>query len=106
LGQKVPAVNAAIKKSINEGTLILNYTGHGGTSGWAEEQVLTLAEMQTARGYDHLPLLITATCDFGRYDDPGLVSGAELMVLSPRGAAIGAVSTTRPVYSTKPFMSP
>ncbi|WP_379992923.1 type IX secretion system sortase PorU [Dyadobacter subterraneus] len=102
-GQKVPAVNAAIKKSINEGTLILNYTGHGGTSGWAEEQVLTLSEMQTARGYDNLPLLITATCDFGRYDDPGLVSGAELMVLSPRGAAIGTVSTTRPVYSSTNF---
>lgn len=102
-GQKVPAVNAAIKKSIQEGTLILNYTGHGGTSGWAEEQVLTLSEMQTARGYNNLPLLITATCDFGRYDDPGLVSGAELMVLSPRGAAIGAVSTTRPVYSSTNF---
>ena len=103
LGQKVPAVNTAIKKSINDGTLILNYTGHGGTSGWAEEQVLTLAEMQTARGYNNLPLLITATCDFGRYDDPGLISGAELMVLSPRGAAIGAVSTTRPVYSSTNF---
>ena len=103
LGQRVPAVNTAIKKSINDGTLILNYTGHGGTSGWAEEQVLTLAEMQTARGYNNLPLLITATCDFGRYDDPGIISGAELMVLSPRGAAIGAVSTTRPVYSSTNF---
>ena len=103
LGQKVPAVNAAIKKSINDGTLILNYTGHGGTEGWAEEQVLTLAEMQTTRGYNNLPLLLTATCDFGRYDDPGLVSGAELMVLSPRGAAIGSVSTTRPVYSSTNF---
>ncbi len=102
-GQKVPAVNAEIKNSINNGTLILNYTGHGGTSGWAEEQVLTLSEMQTARGYDNLPLLITATCDFGRYDDPGLISGAELMVLSPRGAAIGSVSTTRPVYSSTNF---
>jgi hypothetical protein len=103
LGQKAPAVNAAIKKSINDGTLILNYTGHGGTSGWAEEQILTLTEMQTARGYNNLPLLITATCDFGRYDDPGVMSGAELMVLSPRGAAIGAVSTTRPVYSSTNF---
>lgn len=103
LGQKAPAVNAAIKKSINDGTLILNYTGHGGTSGWAEEQILTLTEMQTARGYNNLPLLMTATCDFGRYDDPGLISGAELMVLSPRGAAIGAVSTTRPVYSSTNF---
>ncbi|MCF2489996.1 type IX secretion system sortase PorU [Dyadobacter sp. CY347] len=102
-GQKAPAVNQVINKKINQGTLILNYTGHGGVSGWAEEQVLTLADMQSARGMDNLPLLFTATCDFGRYDDPGLVSGAELMVLSPRGAAIGAISTTRPVYSSTNF---
>lgn len=102
-GQKAPAVNQVINKKINEGTLILNYTGHGGVSGWAEEQVLTLADMQSARGIDNLLLLFTATCDFGRYDDPGLVSGAELMVLSPRGAAIGAISTTRPVYSSTNF---
>jgi hypothetical protein len=102
-GQKAPAVNALIRKNINEGTLILNYTGHGGTSGWAEEQVLTLADMQAARGINNMPLLFTATCDFGRYDDPGVVSGAELMVLSPRGAAIGAISTTRPVYSSTNF---
>jgi hypothetical protein len=103
LGQKVPEASAAIRKSINDGSLIVNYIGHGGTSGWAEEQVLTLGDMQTARGYNNLPLLITATCDFGRYDDPGLVSGGELMVLSPRGAAIATVSTTRPVYSSTNF---
>lgn len=102
-GQKAPAINAAIRKSIDEGTLILNYTGHGGVSGWAEEQVLTLADMLSARGMNNLPLLLTATCDFGRYDDPGTVSGAELMVLSPKGAAIGAISTTRPVYSSTNF---
>ncbi|MCE6988526.1 type IX secretion system sortase PorU [Dyadobacter sp. CY323] len=102
-GEKAPAVNTEIRKSISNGTLILNYTGHGGTSGWAQEQVLDLNDMQNARGIDNLPLLFTATCDFGRYDDQGTVSGAELMVLSPRGAAIGAISTTRPVYSSTNF---
>jgi hypothetical protein len=102
-GPKAPVINAAIKAGIANGSLILNYTGHGGVSGWAEEQVLTLADMQSARGIDNLPLLFTATCDFGRYDDPGTVSGAEIMVLSPRGAAIGAISTTRPVYSSTNF---
>ncbi|TLV01554.1 type IX secretion system sortase PorU [Dyadobacter luticola] len=102
-GQKAPAVNNKIRNSIDNGTLILNYTGHGGVSGWAEEQVLTLADMQSARGIDNLTLLFTATCDFGRYDDPGNVSGAEIMVLSPKGAAIGAISTTRPVYSSTNF---
>lgn len=102
-GQKAPAINKAIRNAIDNGTLILNYTGHGGTSGWAEEQVLTLADMLSSRGMGNLPLLITATCDFGRYDDPGVVSGAELMVLSPKGAAMGAISTTRPVYSSTNF---
>jgi hypothetical protein len=103
LGQRVPAVNEQIRKNINEGVLILNYTGHGGTSGWAEEQVLTIGDMQSVRGMENLPLLLTATCDFGRYDDPSVVSGAELMVISPRGGAIGAISTTRPVYSSTNF---
>ncbi|QRR02400.1 type IX secretion system sortase PorU [Dyadobacter sandarakinus] len=99
-GPKAPQVNAEILKHIDQGTLILNYIGHGGVSGWAEEQILTLADMQAARGISNLPLLLTATCDFGRYDDPAIVSGAEIMVLSPKGAAIGAISTTRPVYSS------
>lgn len=102
-GQKAPAINKAIRDAIDNGTLILNYTGHGGTSGWAEEQVLTLADMLSSRGMNNLPLLLTATCEFGRYDDPGVVSGAELMVLSPKGAAVGAISTTRPVYSSTNF---
>jgi hypothetical protein len=102
-GQKVPLLNSAIRKSIEEGSLILNYTGHGGISGWAEEQVLTLSDMFSVRGYNTMPLLITATCEFGRYDNPSLVSGAELMVLSPKGAAIGALTTTRPVYSSTNF---
>lgn len=102
-GVKTPDLNATIRQRINEGTLILNYTGHGGTTGWAEEQILTLADMQSVRGYNNLPLLLTATCEFGRYDDPALVSGAELMVLSARGAAIGALTTTRPVFSSTNF---
>lgn len=102
-GVKTPDLNTTIRQRINEGTLILNYTGHGGTTGWAEEQILTLGDMQSVRGYDNLPLLLTATCEFGRYDDPALVSGAELMVLSARGAAIGALTTTRPVFASTNF---
>ncbi|WP_031530823.1 type IX secretion system sortase PorU [Dyadobacter crusticola] len=102
-GQKAPEVNRQIRNAIDDGTLIINYTGHGGVGGWAEEQVLTLSDMLSARGLNNLPLLFTATCDFGRYDDPGTVSGAETMVLSPKGAAIGAISTTRPVFSSTNF---
>lgn len=99
-----PEVNKALNKSVNEGALIINYSGHGGTDGWTEEKVLTREQIQTWRNLNNMPLFLTATCSFGRFDDPGNVSGAEMAMLSPKGAAIGLLTTTRPVYSNTNFL--
>ncbi len=103
LGSRAPAVNREIRRKVNEGSLVLNFTGHGDESGWTDEKIFTLADMQALQGYGNMPLFVTATCEFGRYDDPSVVSGAELLLLSPRGAAIGAMTTTRPVFSSTNF---
>ncbi len=103
LGNRAPAVNWEIRRKVNEGSLVLNFTGHGDESGWTDEKIFTLADMQALQGYGNMPLFVTATCEFGRYDDPAVVSGAELLLLSPRGAAIGAMTTTRPVFSSTNF---
>ena len=102
--QRAPDVNRAIDRAINEGTFILNYTGHGGESVWAEEQVLTLQDLLGWRSLNNLPLIVTATCEFGRYDNPSVVSGAELAVLSPRGGAIALLTTSRPVFANTNFL--
>lgn len=99
-----PEVNKALNKSVNEGALIINYSGHGGTDGWTEEKVLTRDQIQSWRNLNNMPLFLTATCSFGRFDDPGNVSGAEMAMLSPKGAAIGLLTTTRPVYSNTNFL--
>lgn len=99
-----PEVNKALNKSVNDGTLIINYSGHGGTDGWTEEKVLTREQIQTWRNLNNMPLFLTATCSFGRFDDPGNISGAEMAMLSPKGAAIGLLTTTRPVYSNTNFL--
>ncbi len=103
LGNRAPAVNKEIRRRVNEGSLILNFTGHGDESGWTDEKIFTLADMQALQGYENMSLFVTATCEFGRYDDPSVVSGAELLLLSPRGAAVGAMTTTRPVFSSTNF---
>jgi hypothetical protein len=103
-GQRAPEVNQAITKAATDGVLIMNYTGHGGQSGWAEEQILTIGGLLDWRNLDNLPLLVTATCEFGRCDDPNVVSGAELAVLSPRGGAIALLTTTRPVFANTNFL--
>lgn len=99
-----PEVNKALNKSVNEGALIINYSGHGGTDGWTEEKILTREQIQSWRNLNNMPLFLTATCSFGRFDDPGNVSGAEMAMLSPKGAAIGLLTTTRPVYSNTNFL--
>ena len=95
-----PTVNQRIGKDIAEGRLIVNYTGHGGVDGWAQEQILTLSDLLKLKN-GRLPLFVTATCEFGRYDDPASLSGAEVALLSPTGGAIALLTTTRPVFADK-----
>ncbi|MFN3848332.1 MAG: type IX secretion system sortase PorU [Spirosomataceae bacterium] len=98
-GATSPAANRALNRAVNEGSLIVNYNGHGDETGWTEEKVLTIGQIQSWRNLNNMPIFLTATCEFGRYDNPAVVSGAELAMLSRRGAAIGLLTTTRPVYS-------
>ncbi|MDO1445201.1 type IX secretion system sortase PorU [Rhodocytophaga aerolata] len=97
-GQTAPEVKKSIDQAIQQGHLIVNYTGHGGEIGWTEEQILTVPQINSWKNA-YMPLLVTATCEFGRYDDPLRVSGAEYAVLHPQGGAIGLLTTTRPVFS-------
>jgi hypothetical protein len=97
-GQKAPLVNQLINQAIADGQLIINYSGHGGILGLADEQIVTLQDILSWKNR-RLPLFVTATCQFGRYDDPSVSSGAELTLLSRTGGAIGLLTTTRPVYA-------
>lgn len=90
----------AFDRAIQEGTLIVNYSGHGGEVGWTEEQILRLDQISQWKNYEKLTFFFTATCEFGRYDDPGLVAGGELVLLERSGGAVGIMTTTRPVYSS------
>ena len=46
-----------------------------------------------------MPLFITATCEFSRYDDPARTSAGELCLLNPNGGAIALLTTCRVAYS-------
>jgi len=98
-GARYPDANEAINKAVNNGSLIINYTGHGGEIAWAGERVLDVPTILSYKNITHLPAFVTATCEFSRYDDPGLVSAGELVFLSSEGAGIGLFTTTRLAFS-------
>ncbi len=103
-GESADAVNFAIEELIKKGALIVNYTGHGSEFRWAEETILTHNMINSWENLDRLPLFVTATCEFGRHDDPKRVSGAEKLITNPKGGAIGLVTTARPVFASKNFI--
>ncbi len=98
-GQAAPDVNRAINERIEKGTLIFNYSGHGGEIGLGDERFVQVPDIQSWRNYDKLALFITATCEFTRYDDPKRVSAGELVFLNDKGGAITLFTTSRPTYS-------
>ncbi|MDY0342846.1 MAG: type IX secretion system sortase PorU [Lentimicrobium sp.] len=95
-GQRIPAAKEAINQRVSKGALIVNYTGHGGETSWAEEKVLEVADINSWTNYNRLPVFMTATCEFSRYDDPARVSAGELIFLNPKGGGIALFTTARP----------
>lgn len=99
-GQKAPAVNEAINRRMDRGVLLVNYSGHGGEVGWAEERILEISDIQSWRNRNRMPVFITATCEFSRYDDPTRLSAGEMVFLNPDGGAIAMFTTARATYAS------
>jgi hypothetical protein len=97
-GQKYPDVNDAIDREMFKGLLAINYFGHGGPKGWAQERVLKVENIINWENENALPLFITATCSFTGYDAPDVQTAGELVFLNPRGGAFAMFSTVRAVY--------
>jgi hypothetical protein len=103
LGQRYPDVNRAIAERVRKGALIMNYTGHGNELRLADENILDINDVMSWNNDDRLPVFMTATCEFSRFDNPERVSAGEMLLLNPAGGGIALFSTTRLVYATPNF---
>jgi len=99
-GNLYPDVNTAINNKIFSGTFIMNYVGHGGESGWAHERILKTEDIRSWSNLNQMPLFITATCSFSRYDNPEKVSAGEMLMTKSDGGGIALMTTVRLVYAT------
>lgn len=94
----------AVISLFNSEADFIHFVGHGSESGWTDEKILTNNDLVGLTNLKHLPLLLTATCQFGRFDDPNQLSGAEISLMSTKGGAIGLISTTRPVFQSSNYL--
>jgi hypothetical protein len=109
-GQTYPDATYAINQQINSGCLIFNYTGHGSESGLAAERVVKTEDISSWSNANRLPLFVTATCEFSRFDDADKnaitqtmierKSAGEKVLLNENGGGIALMSTTRVAFSS------
>ncbi len=105
-GQESPDARKALNKALNKGALIVNFTGHGSERVWLQERILDEELVENWENETVFPLLVTATCEFGRHDDPTQISTSELALTKKGGGAIGLVTAARPVSaSTNAFLN-
>src|SRR5690606_7759342 len=99
--RRMPEVNQAIINSINDGTLILNYIGHGNPELCAHDVVfdrnITIPQL---RNENHYFFLVAATCSFGYFDIPGSRSASEDFLFLEGAGSIATLTASRVVYSS------
>jgi hypothetical protein len=98
LYDRKPASAAALRERIDDGTLVVNYTGHGSEGQLADERVLETSSVGSMTNRDHLFFFLTASCSVGKFNFAGTGLG-EALVRQPRGGAIGVFSATAVAFS-------
>jgi hypothetical protein len=102
-GERYPGVVEALNKQVKDGVLILNYVGHANERFLSDERVLDVSAINSWTNIHNLPIFVTATCEFSRFDS-NETSAGEYILLNPNGGGIGLFSTTRVVYAYSNFL--
>jgi len=98
-GNTFPQVNINLQQSVQDGTLLINYTGHGNYLRLSEEGVITAAQFDSWNNRDKLPLLVTASCNFAPYDQPNVSAIAWDAFMKNGKGVIGLVAANRLVFA-------
>ena len=102
-GQRYPEAKDQIIRSINYGTLVLNYLGHGGEDGMASERIFEKTDAQNLTNQFKYALFITATCELTKFDNPYRPTTGEYLYWNPAGGAIAMITTTRAIFISDAF---
>jgi len=98
-GNSFPLANNALQQSVQEGALMLNYTGHGNYLRLSEEAIISQSQFDSWNNKDKLPLLVTASCNFAPYDQPFLSPIAWDAFMKNANGVIGLVAANRLVFA-------
>jgi hypothetical protein len=97
-GTRSPEANKIINDQIAKGTFLMNYSGHGSIYTLSNNRILSQDDFNNWTNINKLPIMVTATCDFSRFDNPEAQSAGEKLMVKANGGAIALLTTTQLVY--------
>jgi hypothetical protein len=96
-GNSYPDAHIDFMQNVQNGNLVTNYFGHGSEVKWTGEGLFYIDDVEEFQNNNNLPLFITVTCEFSRYDNPEKFTGGEKLLIFKDGGGIGLISTTREI---------
>ncbi len=99
-----PDANKKINSLFMHDAGFIHFMGHGSESGWTDEKIFTINDIVNLRNTENLPILLTATCQFAKLDNPYILSGAEVLLSSDKGGAQAIIGTSRPVFQSNNYL--
>lgn len=99
VGGTKPAARADLKQKLNGGVAMFNFVGHGSPFKMTDESVFIDSDAGTLQNGLRMPLVVAASCDVGKFNDPTVQSLGERLVVAPTNGAIAVVSATEEAFS-------
>ncbi len=87
-----------IMETFLNGAAFVNFYGHGDASVWTQEKVFVKNDLQRLNVNRRYPIILAATCSWGRSDTPDFQSAAEAIVTLDANGAIATIATVRSVF--------
>lgn len=88
-GQGSDSIRSQILTALNNGSLIVNYNGHGSTEQWSFFDLLDDSTATNLTNGGRMPVFFLMDCLNGFFQDVYTESLAESLLLAPHGGAVG-----------------
>ncbi len=99
-----PEAREDLVAELSRGHAAVLYIGHGSANQIAHEVILLGSDIQLLSNQGRLPVMFWATCDVGRFENPGEDAIGEKTVLHPAGGALASVAATRGTYGPANYL--
>ena len=90
----VNVVRNQLFSAINQGPMIVNYSGHGTLDAWSGSGLFKNPDAYALSNNNHLQFFVTMTCLNGYFEDPAVESLSEALLKAPNGGAVAVWSSS------------